>query len=144
MNTNETAAFALAEKLLSAFNDSPKAVMALFNENAVVEYPFAASLGRPTKLTMPLYEQYLNGVMGRIPKLDFSGVKFYPLQRPNAYWGEAHAETELPNGKLYKQDYILYFEIENEKFSYYKEYWNLLPILQATLSKEETAKLLGN
>ncbi|TCD01379.1 hypothetical protein [Pedobacter psychroterrae] len=47
------------EALLTAFNQGTDEVLNLYNEDAIVQYPYAASLGLPSSFTMDDYKKHL-------------------------------------------------------------------------------------
>ena len=123
---------ALFNDLLAAFNQGAAQVLALYTEDATVEYPYAASLGSASKLNMRDYENHLKGGLEQMPDIRFSDVRVYQTIEPNAFWAEVHGETVVPKtGKLYRQDYVMYFETRDRKFSFYREYWNAVPVMDA-------------
>ena len=122
----------LFKRLLEAFNQGAAEVVALYTEDATVEYPYAASLGSAAKLDMSEYFNHLKGGLEQMPAIKFSGVRVYQTTESNCYWAEVHGETVIPKtGKLYRQDYVMYFEVTDDKFSFYREYWNAVPVMNA-------------
>lgn len=122
----------LFDKLLTAYSQSAEEVVALFNEDAVIEYPYAVSVGTPTKLNMQEFEHYLKGALEQMPGLKFSRVRVYQTTEADSYWAEAHGELVIPKtGKTSQQDYVMHFTVQNGKFSLYREYWNPMAALEA-------------
>lgn len=122
----------LFNKLLAAFNQGAAEVVALYTEDATVEYPYAASLGSSARMNMRDYENHLKGGLEQMPDIKFSRVRIYQTIEPDSCWAEAHGETViLKTGKLYSQDYVMYFQITDGKFSFYREYWNAVPVMNA-------------
>jgi uncharacterized protein len=122
----------LFNNLLAAFNQGAAAVVALYMEDAAVEYPYAASLGSAAKLNMSEYFNHLQGGLEQMPDIEFSNVRVYQTTESNAYWAEVHGETVIPKtGKIYRQDYVMYFKVTDDKFSFYREYWNAVPVMNA-------------
>jgi uncharacterized protein len=72
-NTGET----LFKRLLEAFNQGAAEVVALYTEDATVEYPYAASLGSASKLNMSEYFNHLKGGLEQMPDIVFSNVRVY-------------------------------------------------------------------
>lgn len=133
------------EALLTAFNQGTDAVLNLYNEDAIVNYPYAASLGMPSSFTMDEYKKHLDRMLGNMRGISWTGLKVYELKERESYWAEVHGETSIPNTKaLYKQDYVIYFSLENGKFSEYKEYWNVLPVLKSLFGSEEAQRIINN
>ena len=122
----------LFNRLLEAFNQGAAEVVALYTEDATVEYPYAASLGSSAKLNMREYENHLKGGLEQMPAIKFSNVRVYQTTESNSFWAEVHGETVIPKtGKLYSQDYVMYFEVADGKFGFYREYWNAVPVMEA-------------
>ena len=129
--------------LLNAFNKDTETVLSLFDPMATVEYPYAKSLGSAYHLTMDDYRKHLDNILGDMPDIIFTGLIVYPLQEPDSYWAEFHGETTVPaTGALYQQDYVVNFRLENGKFIYYKEYWNVLPVLTTLMGKEQAQQII--
>lgn len=122
----------LFSRLLKAFNQGAAEVVALYNEDATVEYPYAASLNSAAKLNMREYFNHLKGGLEQMPDIVFSNARVYQTTESDSYWAEVHGETIVPKtGKLYQQDYVMYFKITDDKFSFYREYWNAVPVMNA-------------
>lgn len=122
----------LFNRLLEAFNQGAAEVVALYAEDATVEYPYAESLGSNAKLNMREYFNHLKGGLAQMPDIKFSDARVYQTVLPNAFWAEVRGETTIPKtGKLYRQDYVMYFEMTDGKFSFYREYWNAVPVMEA-------------
>lgn len=118
--------------LLAAFLTGADDVRRLFAEQAVIEFPYAASVGTPGRLTLPEYHQYLAQVLPTMPRLAYDAVRVYPLQAPGEYFAELRAATTVPGtGRRYEQDYVLYFTLADGRFTHYREYWNPVPWLRA-------------
>ena len=133
------------EALLSAFNQGTDAVLRLYNKDAIVKYPYAASFGMPSSFTMDEYKIHLDHMLGNMPGITFTGLQVYELREEESYWAEVHGETIISNtNALYQQDYVIYFTLKNGKFSEYKEYWNVLPVLKSLFGSEEAQRIINN
>ena len=122
----------LFNRLLEAFNQGAAEVVTLYAEDATIEYPYAASLNSAEKLNMNEYFNHLKGGLEQMPDIKFSNVRVYQTTEGDSYWAEVHGETTIPKtGKLYQQDYVMYFEVTDGKFSFYREYWNAVPVMEA-------------
>lgn len=110
--------------LLLAFSFNADSVIRLFNKDAIIEFPYASSLGTAERLNNQEYYNYLKGGLPNMPNIKFQNIKVYPTIN-NAYWAEAHGEVKIPRtGKLYKQKYVMYFILKEGKISLYREYWD--------------------
>ncbi len=137
--------YKILQDLLNAFNENTETVLALFTPNATVEYPYAKTLGLINQMTMDGYRDHLNNILGQMPDISFTKVKVYESKEQDWYWGEFRGETQVPRtGALYQQEYVVQFQLQNGKFSFYKEYWNVLPVLQALMDREEAHNIINN
>lgn len=145
MTVKENNGYQHLEALLNAFNQGTDAILDLYNEDAIVTYPYAATLGRPFSFTMYEYKKHLDHMLGSMPGISWTGLKVYELKEKESYWAEVHGETIIHNtNALYQQDYVIYFTLENGKFSEYKEYWNVLPVLKSLFGSEETQRIINS
>ncbi|MCX2431658.1 MULTISPECIES: nuclear transport factor 2 family protein [unclassified Pedobacter] len=143
MTSENTTGHQILLSLLSAFNQDTATVLSLFDPKATVEYPYAKSLGSAYQLTMDDYRKHLDHILGDMPDIIFTALNVYPLKEPDSYWAEFHGETTVPaTGALYQQDYVVNFRLENGKFIYYKEYWNVLPVLSTLMRKEQAQQII--
>ncbi|KEQ29370.1 hypothetical protein N180_07430 [Pedobacter antarcticus 4BY] len=131
--------------LLDAFNKDTQTVLSLFDPTATVEYPYAKSIGSAYRLTMDDYRRHLDNILPDMPDIIFSELNVYPLAEQDSYWAEFHGETTVPaTGDLYQQDYVVHFRLESGKFIYYKEYWNVLPVLKTLMGKDKAQQIIDN
>lgn len=143
MENNE--GFTILKNLLNAFNKDAETVLKLFTQESNVEFPYAKDLGLPYQMNKKDYGKHLNNMLGQMPDILFTGIKVSALQEADWYWGEFQGETTVPRtGAAYKQNYVVNFKLENGKFSFYKEYWNVLPVLQSLMAKEEAHRIIDN
>lgn len=141
----KTQGYKILNDLLRAFNQDTDAVLELFNAESTIEYPYAKEMGLPYQLTKEDYRKHLDNMLGQMPDILFSSIKVDALQEVDWYWGEFQGETTVPqSGAVYKQNYVVNFKLENGKFSFYKEYWNVLPVLQSLIAKEEAHRIIDN
>ncbi|WP_422083511.1 nuclear transport factor 2 family protein [Ulvibacterium sp.] len=118
----------IVQNLLEAFNLGTENVLELFHEDAVIEYPYAHSLGTPSKLTKTQYGNYLKGALENMPDIAFSQVKSYSMQN-HVIWAEFHGEVVIPSThQLYQQDYVARIVLKNGEIIHYKEYWNPMAV----------------
>ncbi|WP_299547882.1 nuclear transport factor 2 family protein [Seonamhaeicola sp.] len=114
--------------LLEAFNLGTENVLELFDDEAIIEYPYAYSLGTPSTLNKTQYGNYLKGALSNMPNIAFSKVKSYTTKN-NFVWAEFHGEVVIPStNQLYKQDYVARFTLKNGKIIHYREYWNPMAV----------------
>ncbi|MBB5647643.1 nuclear transport factor 2 family protein [Pedobacter cryoconitis] len=124
----------LLKKLLLSFSESAEDVVKLFNEDAVIEFPYAASAGFPDrrKINLNTYFKHINAGLKNMLNLNFSDIRVYPMEKKDEYWAEAHGEAVITStGLSYAQDYVMYFKVSNNKFQHYKEYWDPVPGLKS-------------
>lgn len=130
--TQQNEGYTLFNDLLAAFNQGAPEVLSLFADDAVIEFPYAASLGSPTRLNKREFGEHLTFILPQMPGITFSEIRIYPLIETGSYWAETHGEAVIrETGKKYEQDYVMYFTVQDGKFSFYREYWNPQVFLQA-------------
>ena len=118
----------IVQNLLEAFNLGAENVLELFDEEAIIEYPYAHSLGTPSSLNKSQYANYLKGALANMPDIAFSKVKSYTTEN-HIVWAEFHGEVIIPStNKLYKQDYVACITLKKGKIIDYKEYWNPMAV----------------
>jgi len=137
--TQQNEGYTLFNNLLAAFNQGAREVLSLFTDDAVIEYPYATSLGSPTRLNKQDYSEHLTFILPKMPDIRFSEIRIYPLSETDSYWAEPHGEAIIPKtGKKYQQDYVMYFTVRDKQISFYREYWNPQAVLQAFDELENT------
>lgn len=140
MKTQQNESYRLFKDLLDAFNQgTAEQVLALFTDEAAIEYPYAASVGSPVRLNKQEYREHLRSILPKMPGIEFSEIRVYPLEETDSYWAEVHGEAKIPEtSKKYEQDYVIYFTVQDNKFSFYREYWNPQVVLGAFDGFENT------
>lgn len=137
---NQTEGGMIFRKLLSSFNKGAEAVISLFHQEALIEYPYAVSLGTASSLNYAAYKNYLTQALPDMPNLEFSNIRVRAMDA-HSYVAEVHAESLIPaTGKLYKQDYVMFFTLRDGKILGYREYWNPMAGMDAFGGKEELQK----
>jgi uncharacterized protein len=133
----QTSSSTQAEKLFAAhlalvIRDMP-AWLELFAENAVIEFPYAPSVGTSARLEgKAAIAAYAKGVPAMMRDFVFSNVRIFPTREPHVLFAEAHGEATISStGRRYVQDYVMHLETDGERIIHYREYWNPVPVLQA-------------
>ncbi|MCG8318474.1 MAG: hypothetical protein MI921_03140 [Cytophagales bacterium] len=114
--------------LLGAFGQGRDNILRHFHQDALIEFPYAKSIGTPEKLNYLEYHTYLTDILGHFDAISFSNTRIYPMNHTETFVMETHGEVDLPNGKTYRQDYVMIVEFLDGKIYRYKEYWNPLEI----------------
>lgn len=140
---NETNHETIVDDLLKAFNIGAENVLELFHEEAIIEYPYAHSLGTPSSLNKKQYGNYIKGALANMPDIAFSQVKSYTGEN-DIVWAEFHGEVVIPStNQLYRQDYVARFTLKNGKIIHYREYWNPMAV-SAMGGHKEVNKMFNN
>lgn len=127
----------IVHELLAAFNQGAENVLELFDEEAIIEYPYAFSLGTPSSLNKTEYGNYLKGALPNMPDISFSNVNVYRAAQKNILWAEFHGEVVIPStNQLYRQDYVVRVILKKGKIFHYKEYWNPMAVSALGEDKE--------
>ena len=101
----------------------------LFEDDAVVEFPYAASLGLSPRLGgKAAIEQYFRGTPGTFRELRFRDLRQLPSSDPELAFAEVHGSARIgPTGKPYEQDYVMLLRTRHGRIAHYAEYWNPVP-----------------
>lgn len=108
----------------------------LFADDAVVEFPYAASVGAAGRLEgKAAIAAYFRGTPGVFLGLRFRDLQVRPVQGESTVVAEVHGSATLaPTGKGYEQDYVMVLETSGGRITRYREYWNPLPYLEGMKS----------
>ncbi|MGJ1412836.1 nuclear transport factor 2 family protein [Sphingobacterium thalpophilum] len=118
-------------KLVEGFQKDAESIVALFHKEATIEYPYAKALGTPHELNHEEYFVYLQQALAHLPKVTYSNERVFQVDE-NTYWAELHAETIIAaTGKLYEQNYVMFFRLKDGLIIQYKEYWDALAGVKA-------------
>jgi len=100
----------------------------LFSDEAVVEFPYAASLGRPERLEgKAAIASYFLATPGTFTNLRFRDLRVIESADPSLAVAEVHGSaTLMPMNAPYEQDYVMILRTEDGKAVHYREYWNPL------------------
>lgn len=107
--------------------------LALFADDAVVEFPYAASLGRSGRLAgKAAIDAYFRGTPETFRGLTFCDLRRFPGSDPELAVAEVHGSAVIgTTGARYEQDYVMLLRTRGGKIVWYREYWNPLPAIAA-------------
>ncbi|WP_404369575.1 nuclear transport factor 2 family protein [Corallococcus coralloides] len=108
--------------------------LALFADDAVVEFPYAPSLGRPSRLEgIEAIRAYFAPITKHFQGLTFTDVRRYPGVDSTTGWLEVHGAATLHPGNIpYEQDYVMRVQVRDGRIVHYREYWNPLAAPRGT------------
>lgn len=130
-------------KLVEGFQKDAESIIALFHKEANIEYPYAKALGTPHKLNYEEYFVYLQQALAHLPKVTYSNERVFQVDE-NTYWAELHAETIIvATGKLYEQNYVMFFRLKDRLIIQYKEYWDALAGVKAMQGEDNLQNSLN-
>jgi uncharacterized protein len=111
--------------LAAAAGGDAATLRAIWEPDGVVEFPYAVSVGTPTRLTgIDAIVDYFGG-LSLFGPFAFSGVAAWPLG--DGDWvAELHgSSTVLATGQPYEQDYVVRFRVSPAgRLSWLREYWD--------------------
>lgn len=101
--------------------------LALFADDAVVEFPYAASMGLPARLEgKDAIQSFFASVPDLLLNLVFRDVRRYPTMDPNIAIAEVHGSaTVATTSRAYEQDYVMIIECRDGAIVRYREYVNV-------------------
>lgn len=133
------AAIALRSHLSLIATDT-EAWIDLFQDDAVMEFPFSAMLGLPTSFRgKEAIADHIRRMTTAMYGLKFSEVRIYPAADPSIAFAEFHADALVgPDKQPYAQDYIAYLHLEHGGIAKYREYWDPIRV-QGAMTKAASA-----
>jgi ketosteroid isomerase-like protein len=113
----------------------------LFADDAVVEFPYAASVGRDGRLAgKPAIAGYFRGTPGTFRGLQFRGLRLHVCADPQVAVAEVHGSARVgPRGAAYEQDYVMVLQARAGQIVAYREYWDPTPAIAAFAAGEVEA-----
>jgi ketosteroid isomerase-like protein len=118
----------------------------LFAEDAVVEFPYAKSLGGMHERLegREAIRQYFAETPKHFKGLVFSKVRRYLTTDPEVAIAEAHGSATIAmTGRTYEQDYVMVLKARDGKISLYREYWDPIPGLKAFGGEENLQRMVN-
>lgn len=99
--------------------------LSLFAENAVVEFPYAPSLGTAARVVgRRALTEYFAG-LPQMEGLTFSNLRLYPAADGESTWAEVHGSADIPKtARRYEQDYVMFARASEGRLVHYREYWD--------------------
>jgi ketosteroid isomerase-like protein len=123
---------ALAAHLDRIGRDIP-AWLELFDADAIVEFPYAASIGAPPRLDgLAAIERYFRGTPDTFRGLAFRDLRLASSEDPELAIAEVRGSARIgPTGQPYEQDYVMFLRTKHGLICHYREYWNPVPAITA-------------
>jgi ketosteroid isomerase-like protein len=123
INAEREANIALATKIMSDFGHNVQGWYDNLHDDVVLEFPFGASVGMPTRIEGKAAASALFAATVAAVQVQFHDVVIYPTVEPHRLVVEYKGYSE-PNGKIYAQTYIGIQEYLDGKMIRFKEYWD--------------------
>ncbi|MFP2905307.1 nuclear transport factor 2 family protein [Pyxidicoccus sp. 3LFB2] len=100
--------------------------LTLFADDAIVEFPYAAGTGLPSRLVgKEAIRNYFSGTPGVFKNLTFRDIRKHGTQDPDVAIGEAHGSATIATtSRPYEQDYVFVLQCREGRILRYREYWN--------------------
>lgn len=100
--------------------------LTLFAEHAIVEFPYAASVGLPPRLIgKPAIADYFRRTPAVFRGLAFRDLRVHAGVDPDVVVAEVHGSATLaPGDGAYEQDYVMVLECRDGLVVRYREYWD--------------------
>lgn len=136
IDSSRTAAALLDDHLALLTTDAER-WLALFADDALVEFPYATGLDGPARLEgKAAIRGYFFEALKIFGGLALTRVTRHLMQDPDTVVAELHGSAHITTtDRPYEQDYVMVLRSRAGKIVHYREYWNPLPALKA-LAKE--------
>ena len=93
--------------------------------NAVIEFPYDASLGLPVRIDgAEAIATYMNSVGSSLGSFEFSNIDIMESVGGSEAWASFHGESTAETGRLYSQDYAALMKVSDGRITFYREFWN--------------------
>ena len=116
------------------FIDSDRSAWrALLDDNAVLEFPNASSLGAARRHEgIAAIDGHVHAVLSQLDDAVFKNVAVHALEEANRAVGEFEIEaTVRSTGRKYRQRYVLFLTAAAGKAVFVREYWDPVEIIRA-------------
>lgn len=122
-----------ARALFRFIGTDVEAWLACFADDAVVEFPYAASIRRPTRLAgKAAISDYFRTTPALFQDLVFRDLRVVPGRDPDVAVVEVHGSATISTtSRCYEQDYVVFVRTRDGMVVSYREYWNPLPGIDA-------------
>jgi uncharacterized protein len=129
MNTSKItspSARAVMHKHIELIGTDLTAWLQLLASDAVVEFPYGASLGTSTRLEgAAAIEAHMRSFTGAVGPFEFSEIDIIESADGTRAWASFHGEAWVDGRqRMYAQDYAAFLVLENAKIKRYREYWD--------------------
>lgn len=132
------------QQLMLGFQTADLAtVLNCFTEDATIEYPYAPQMGTAARLDgHAAIAPYLGHALQGMPPLVFSELRLNHDLEQGVHWAEVHCEAPiLGTDRVYRQDYVMRFQLRGQQIVQYREYWNQLAGREAFGGEDEARQL---
>lgn len=131
MQHTHSSAAGLLERALQLIGTDVEAWLSLFADDAVVEFPYAPSLGRAAKLVgkAAIAAYFRPALQETFTQLQFRDLRIESGASPDVAFAQVHGSAILqPGAHMYEQDYVMFMHTKNGLAVRYVEYWNPLQL----------------
>jgi len=118
---------ALATKIMNDFCRNMDGWYDHLHDDIVMEFPFGASVGMPTRVEGKAAASALFAAVVAGVQVQFRDIAIHPMLDPARFTIEYRGYSE-PNGKVYDQTYVSILEFRDGKMIGFKEYWNAIVV----------------
>jgi uncharacterized protein len=128
---------------LSLMVKDVQALMDLYAEDAVIEFPYAFDTPRRLEGKKAIYN-YLKDALAQMQDLRFTNIRVYPTTNPNTLWAEVQGEAVITaTGFPYQQEYVMQLEMRNGQIVHYREYWNPMIVIEGWANTQDWRQSLN-
>lgn len=117
----------------------------LFTDDAIVEFPYAASVGvSPRLVGKPAIADYFSRTPAVFLGLTFRDLRIHATADPQVALAEVHGSAVIATTqRRYEQDYVMVVECREGRIVRYREYWDVAAAMAAMGGPEAAKAALG-
>ncbi|OON62473.1 hypothetical protein B0920_03165 [Massilia sp. KIM] len=125
-NLFQSSAATVMVKHIELIGTDLNAWLQLLAHDAVVEFPYGASLGRSTRYENRAdIEAHMRSFTGIVGSFKFSDIDITESADGLRAWASFRGEAWVESRRtMYRQDYAAYLVLQDGKIKLYREYWN--------------------
>lgn len=141
IDKSASAGAVMARHLQLIGSDVP-AWIGMLAPDAVLEFPYGASLGLPVRIDgAEAIADYMKSVGNSLGSFEFSNIDIMESVGGGEAWASFHGESTAETGRLYSQDYAAFMKVCDGRITFYREFWDPCRVAYALgtpLSIDET------
>jgi len=99
-------------------------IMSLWSESPVIHTPLIPDRDHQRIVGREALERAYQGILGSFKNYEWLNVKYHTTDDPSLLIAQCSSRGDLKNGREYRNDYVLFLRIRNDKIVEATEYFS--------------------